>query len=216
MLRHRCSHVRKDAVPTGTHWPCCVTGSLAPSGMGNVLGNKGGVAIALCFDNTKLLFVTAHFAAHEKMLAQRNADFHRINRLLFAPKSPGTYILVILQCAPALPISARPLINAMSFRHGPGTRTPTRVAPVDLSSYARQNRDRQASMRSRQPTPTGRLPPRAWTTRHQRFTSLPPPLSRHALGTAAAHYRVCVHEDQITANTHYGNPQRLRRVSNTT
>ncbi len=57
-----------------------------------MLGNKGGVAIAFTFDATRLLFITAHFAAHEKMLAQRNADFHRINKMLFLPKAPGVFL----------------------------------------------------------------------------------------------------------------------------
>lgn len=150
MLRHRCGHVHKDAVPTGRgdgaggwglrrwewglgrwetrllllcvcsntycrEWMLCrgvavgrstmlilnvmhtchwarVIPSLPPyvhTGVGNMLGNKGGVAIAFKFDDTRLLFVTAHFAAHEKMLAQRNADFHRINKFLFMPKTSG-------------------------------------------------------------------------------------------------------------------------------
>ena len=63
----------------------------APAGVGNVLGNKGGVGVALTYMNhTRLLFVNAHFAAHDHKVAQRQADYLRIKASLFNTKDePG-------------------------------------------------------------------------------------------------------------------------------
>ena len=62
------------------------------AGVGNVLGNKGGVGVALTYMNhTRLLFVNAHFAAHDHKVAQRQADYLRIKAGLFNTKEePGT------------------------------------------------------------------------------------------------------------------------------
>lgn len=53
------------------------------AGIGNVLGNKGAVAAALTVRSTRLLFICAHFAAHEKQIQQRNAEAARIRATLF-------------------------------------------------------------------------------------------------------------------------------------
>jgi hypothetical protein len=64
----------------------------ATAGVGNVLGNKGGVAIALRLDGaTRFVFVTAHFAAHDAMVEQRNSDFQRINSGLFSSSGGGCW-----------------------------------------------------------------------------------------------------------------------------
>lgn len=61
------SHVQSDAVATG---------------LGNQLGNKGGVGVSLCIGSTSLLFVNCHFEAHQRNIERRNANFHRINQEL--------------------------------------------------------------------------------------------------------------------------------------
>lgn len=43
------------------------------------MGNKGGVGIGFELSLTSLLFINAHFAAHQHKVDQRNADFHAIN-----------------------------------------------------------------------------------------------------------------------------------------
>ena len=43
-----------------------------PTGLGGVGGNKGGVAAALSLYGTPLCFVTAHLAAHQSKVKQRN------------------------------------------------------------------------------------------------------------------------------------------------
>ena len=41
-------------------------------------GNKGGIAVHLVFHNTSLCFVTAHLAAGQSNVDERNADFNEI------------------------------------------------------------------------------------------------------------------------------------------
>jgi phosphatidylinositol-bisphosphatase len=48
------------------------------TGIGDVVGNKGGVALGFDIANTSLLFINAHLAAHQHAVAQRNADYHKI------------------------------------------------------------------------------------------------------------------------------------------
>lgn len=59
--------VRTDAVPTG---------------LGNVVANKGGAALAMQFGGTRIAFIAAHLTAHHHKTEQRNADFHRLNATL--------------------------------------------------------------------------------------------------------------------------------------
>lgn len=49
------------------------------TGIGDVIGNKGGVG--LCFDvgQTSFLFINAHFHAHQGNVHQRNDDYKKIN-----------------------------------------------------------------------------------------------------------------------------------------
>ncbi len=58
--------------------------SSVATGLGNVVGNKGGVALSLAVGRLRLLFVGSHLAAHDGCVARRNADFHTIRRGLFA------------------------------------------------------------------------------------------------------------------------------------
>lgn len=49
------------------------------TGIGNLIGNKGAVAVSLTFKNTSLLFINAHLSAHEGRVKERNKEFNRIN-----------------------------------------------------------------------------------------------------------------------------------------
>lgn len=59
-------------------------------GIGNVLGNKGGVGVRLSYLTVdrpvRLLLVCCHLAAHEDQVAARNLGFHRIAAGLFRDK----------------------------------------------------------------------------------------------------------------------------------
>ncbi|KAG3018110.1 hypothetical protein PC128_g11245 [Phytophthora cactorum] len=60
-------NIRSDAVATG---------------LGNQLGNKGGVGIAFTVGYTSFAFVNCHFDAHQRNVSKRNGNFHRINHEL--------------------------------------------------------------------------------------------------------------------------------------
>jgi hypothetical protein len=47
-------------------------------GLRGMAGNKGGIAVHLVFHNTSLCFVTAHLAAGQSNVDERNADFNEI------------------------------------------------------------------------------------------------------------------------------------------
>ena len=73
-----------------------------------MLGNKGGVGVALTYMNhTRLLFVNAHFAAHDHKVAQRQADYLRIKAGLFNTKEESGGVLWS-RALPALPCSTVP------------------------------------------------------------------------------------------------------------
>ncbi|TYZ60324.1 hypothetical protein PybrP1_012277, partial [[Pythium] brassicae (nom. inval.)] len=61
------SNIQSDAVATG---------------LGNQLGNKGGVGIAFSIGRTSFAFVNCHFDAHQQNTEKRNSNFHRINQEL--------------------------------------------------------------------------------------------------------------------------------------
>ncbi|KAJ3090097.1 inositol polyphosphate 5-phosphatase [Quaeritorhiza haematococci] len=56
-----------------------IDSSRIATGIGNVIGNKGAVAVAMQFDDASILFVNSHFTAHQRRVAERNNDFKRIN-----------------------------------------------------------------------------------------------------------------------------------------
>ena len=56
-----------------------VSSDCVATGIGDVLGNKGGVGIGLDIGQTSFLFITSHFAAHQQHVQQRNEDYHKIN-----------------------------------------------------------------------------------------------------------------------------------------
>lgn len=77
--------VRKDV----KHLVTCSDGTVIATGVGNVYGNKGGVAFSLCLAGCNVLLVNCHLAAHDGFVERRNADFHRICAGLPPPLSPG-------------------------------------------------------------------------------------------------------------------------------
>lgn len=70
----------------------CVTEA---TGIGNVVGNKGGVALKLTLDDTSFCFVSCHLAAHEgaKFLQQRNDDVAEIMRNIDRNKVHGLPVM---------------------------------------------------------------------------------------------------------------------------
>ena len=59
-----------------------VVSGTAACGVGNTMGNKGGIGIGFSIAGTRIHIVNAHLAAHDNAIAQRNADFKKISTLL--------------------------------------------------------------------------------------------------------------------------------------
>ena len=55
-------------------------------GIGKVYGNKGAVGVSFSYAGASMCFLNAHLAAHLEKVKQRNADYHRIVKTMFAPK----------------------------------------------------------------------------------------------------------------------------------
>ena len=55
----------------------CAVDTVA-TGIGNVMANKGAVAVALWIWETPVLFINAHLAAHQHEITRRNLDYSRI------------------------------------------------------------------------------------------------------------------------------------------
>ncbi|GAX82254.1 hypothetical protein CEUSTIGMA_g9682.t1 [Chlamydomonas eustigma] len=86
MAIHLFIFVRKDVQSLVTY----VDGATIPTGIGNVLGNKGGVAISLKVAGKTMLIINSHLAAHEEFVGRRNSDYNRICSGLPVPTLPST------------------------------------------------------------------------------------------------------------------------------
>ncbi|KAK9728505.1 hypothetical protein K7432_000987 [Basidiobolus ranarum] len=64
------------------HWIKATHSAQVATGIGGVIGNKGGVGISVLFGTTSLLFVNSHFTAHQGKVADRNYDYKRIDKEL--------------------------------------------------------------------------------------------------------------------------------------
>nr|CAH8865314.1 unnamed protein product [Trichobilharzia regenti] len=78
------SHLHRDEISC----------QVVPTGVFNVMGNKGGVGIRLTVFNSSLCFVNCHLAAGELNLDRRNQDFREITRkMIFEfPMNPKSII----------------------------------------------------------------------------------------------------------------------------
>ena len=77
--------VRRELLPMVTD----VKRDAVSCGFGNVVGNKGGVGVSFSYAGARLCFLNAHLAAHKEKVKQRNADYHRIVKTMFAPRGKG-------------------------------------------------------------------------------------------------------------------------------
>ncbi|ORX91022.1 DNase I-like protein [Basidiobolus meristosporus CBS 931.73] len=67
------------------HWIKARHSAQVATGIGGIIGNKGGVGISILFGATSLLFVNSHFTAHQSRVSYRNYDYKRIDRELKLP-----------------------------------------------------------------------------------------------------------------------------------
>jgi phosphatidylinositol-3,4,5-trisphosphate 5-phosphatase 2 len=65
--------------------------STVATGIGNVIGNKGGVGVAFYFNDTPLMFVTCHLAAHQKKVADRNTNYRDIMKSFSSKFAPDPF-----------------------------------------------------------------------------------------------------------------------------
>jgi phosphatidylinositol-bisphosphatase len=69
-----------------------VRSAAVPTGVGNTMGNKGGVGIHFAVGQTSFVVVNSHLAAHQNAVKARNADFKLISRgipVALSRKIPG-------------------------------------------------------------------------------------------------------------------------------
>ena len=56
------------------------TSSAVATGIGNTLGNKGGVLVSFKIGNSSFAFVNAHLAAHQNAVKERNQNYNNISK----------------------------------------------------------------------------------------------------------------------------------------
>eukprot|EP00943_MAST-04B_sp_MAST-4B-sp1_P004411 g4411.t1 len=61
---------------------CHHNADVVATGIGNTFGNKGGVGISIIIGKTSFLFISAHLAAHQHKVHERNEHFKVINEKL--------------------------------------------------------------------------------------------------------------------------------------
>jgi Ca2+-binding EF-hand superfamily protein len=61
---------------------CHHNADVVATGIGNTFGNKGGVGISVIIGKTSFLFISAHLAAHQHKVHERNEHFKMINQKL--------------------------------------------------------------------------------------------------------------------------------------
>ena len=83
------SSVFADKERVMPHVKSVMTSSIA-TGIGGIVGNKGGIGVSFLLRDTRLCFVNTHLAAHRDNVKARNSDFHEIrNRMEFSKLRHG-------------------------------------------------------------------------------------------------------------------------------
>ncbi|KAF1327190.1 Inositol polyphosphate 5-phosphatase, partial [Globisporangium splendens] len=108
------SNIQSDAVATG---------------LGNQLGNKGGVGIAFSIGRTNFAFVNCHFDAHQQNTDKRNGNFHRINQELRLYPSQNS---LVTPGSSSLPPSNA--VTGLASLDGLGKTTASRFSTVSSNS----------------------------------------------------------------------------------
>ncbi|KAJ3234021.1 inositol polyphosphate 5-phosphatase [Chytriomyces hyalinus] len=69
--------------------------SMCKTGFAGIAANKGGIGFSCSYQDTSMVFITAHFAAGEKNVDDRNRDFHTISsELNFKRKSLNQHDMI--------------------------------------------------------------------------------------------------------------------------
>ena len=99
-----------------------VTVGTRGTGIGNVLGNKGGVYVQLSFQFHRIVFVSCHLAAHMNHLKDRNKQIQTIFQS--AAKSIGEYKQSVFVEAEHIFV-----FGDLNYRLDPGTKQPSKTTP---------------------------------------------------------------------------------------
>lgn len=75
---HLALFAKRELLPAIAH----VQSAHVATGIGNKLGNKGGVGICFQLGRTSVLLINSHLSAHQHKVKERDADFHRIDQQL--------------------------------------------------------------------------------------------------------------------------------------
>ena len=127
---------------------CSTIGSAAvATGMGNTLGNKGGVGISMKIGKTKFVFVNAHLAAHQNAVKQRNNDYKKIaveipNLLLKNEMKTNTKLTAKSSKASV----TKKKINRFSANPSPARSSDRSVENNEMNSGGSSNRSNNAGM----------------------------------------------------------------------
>ena len=127
---------------------CSTIGSAAvATGMGNTLGNKGGVGISMKIGKTKFVFVNAHLAAHQNAVKQRNNDYKKIsieipNLLLRNEMKTNTK----LNAKSSKSSVTKKKINRFSANPSPARSSDRSVENNEINSGGSSNRSNNAGM----------------------------------------------------------------------
>jgi hypothetical protein len=60
------------------------------TGFGNLMANKGALAVSFVYNRKSFLFINCHLSAGHKASDKRNSDFHRINSSMTIPDKEAT------------------------------------------------------------------------------------------------------------------------------
>ena len=82
---HGIALIRKELVPQLSR----IESSYVATGIANVIGNKGGIALSFDVGNTSFLFISCHFHAFQAGVELRNADYHALENRLKLRNEPG-------------------------------------------------------------------------------------------------------------------------------
>ena len=82
---HLAVFIKRELLPLVSH----VQSAHVATGIGNKLGNKGGIGISFQLGRTSVLLINCHLSAHQHKVHERDKDFHRIDEQLPLRPPPG-------------------------------------------------------------------------------------------------------------------------------
>ena len=116
-------------------------------GIGNVLPNKGGICVTLGVGNKKIGIFSAHFAAHQNKVKQRNADFNRIMSSLDEYLAPQPSMDSSHTWYTSRSVSRSSLVTARSNNHSHSRRKKGNLGPRFEKKKGKKKNNKMRSRR---------------------------------------------------------------------